>query len=269
MSKFVKFEDFNHTRVITFNRPEKKNAFNEEMLNHISTIVKDSENESNIRTIIITSVGEKIFSSGYDISSDSIDSKESLLKIHLIDKETKNHPLMEVSKIIRESSKIVIAAINGSIFGGTLEVMLNCDFKFFSKESIFCMPPVKLGIFYNYDGLRNFINKVGISNTKKIFFTGDKFNAKDAEEMKIFDFIVDHKDVLKESLKFAEKISENAPLSLASIKKSINTFEDSQKISENHYLKIKESILKAANSMDYIEAQDAFKSKRKPKFQGN
>ena len=67
----------------------------------------------------------------------------------------------------------------------------------------------------------------------------------------------------------AEKISENAPLSLASIKKSINTFEDSQKISENHYSKIKESILKAANSMDYIEAQNAFKSKRKPKFQGN
>ena len=71
MSKFVKFEDFNHTRVITFNRPEKKNAFNEEMLKDISTIIKDSENESNIRTIIITSVGEKIFSSGYDISSDS------------------------------------------------------------------------------------------------------------------------------------------------------------------------------------------------------
>ena len=67
-----------------------------------------------------------------------------------------------------------------------------------------------------------------------------KFNAKEAEEMKIFDFIVDHKDVLKESLKFAEKISENAPLSLASIKVSINTFEDSQRISENDYLKIKE-----------------------------
>ena len=43
MSKFVKFEDFNHTRVVTFNRPEKKNAFNEEMLNHISTIVKDKD----------------------------------------------------------------------------------------------------------------------------------------------------------------------------------------------------------------------------------
>ena len=70
MSKFVKFEDFNHTRVVTFNRPEKKNAFNEEILNHISTIIKDSEHLSNIRTIIITSVGEKIFSSGYDISSD-------------------------------------------------------------------------------------------------------------------------------------------------------------------------------------------------------
>ena len=56
MSKFVKFEDFNHTRVITFNRPEKKNAFNEEMLNDISTIIKDSENESNNVDILIKSI---------------------------------------------------------------------------------------------------------------------------------------------------------------------------------------------------------------------
>ena len=268
MSKFVKFEDLKNTRIITFDRPEKKNAFNEEMLLRMSEIIQDAEKILEIRTIIITSKGDKVFSSGYDISSESIDSKESLLKIHIIENDSKKHPLMKISEVIVESPKIIIAAINGSIFGGALEIMLNCDFKFFSKESIFCMPPVKLGIFYNYYGLKNFINKIGVSNTRKIFFTGDKYSSDDAMDMKIFDFIYEQKDILKKSIEFSEKISLNAPLSLASIKKSINTFESSQSINPDDYKKIKETILRAANSSDYLEAQNAFKEKRSPNFSG-
>ena len=268
MSKFVKYEDLKNTRIITFDRPEKKNAFNEEMLLRMSEIIQDAEKILEIRTIIITSKGDKVFSSGYDISSESIDSKESLLKIHIIENDSKKHPLMKISEVIVESPKIIIAAINGSIFGGALEIMLNCDFKFFSKESIFCMPPVKLGIFYNYYGLKNFINKIGVSNTRKIFFTGDKYSSDDAMDMKIFDFIYEQKDILKKSIEFSEKISLNAPLSLASIKKSINTFESSQSINPDEYKKIKETILRAANSSDYLEAQNAFKEKRSPNFSG-
>lgn len=268
MSKFVKFEDLKNTRIITFDRPEKKNAFNEEMLLRMSEIIQDAEKNLQIRTIIITSKGDKVFSSGYDISSESIDSKESLLKIHIIENDSEKHPLMKISEVIVESPKIIIAAINGSIFGGALEIMLNCDFKFFSKESIFCMPPVKLGIFYNYYGLKNFINKIGVSNTRKIFFTGDKYSSDDAMDMKIFDFIYEQKDILKKSIEFSEKISLNAPLSLASIKKSINTFESSQSINPDDYKKIKETILRAANSSDYLEAQNAFKEKRSPNFSG-
>ena len=268
MSKFVKYEDLKNTRIITFDRPEKKNAFNEEMLLRMSEIIQDAEKILEIRTIIITSKGDKVFSSGYDISSESIDSKESLLKIHIIENDSEKHPLMKISEVIVESPKIIIAAINGSIFGGALEIMLNCDFKFFSKESIFCMPPVKLGIFYNYYGLKNFINKIGVSNTRKIFFTGDKYSSDDAMDMKIFDFIYEQKDILKKSIEFSEKISLNAPLSLASIKKSINTFESSQSINPDDYKKIKETILRAANSSDYLEAQNAFKEKRSPNFSG-
>ena len=55
MSKFVKFEDLKNTRIITFDRPEKKNAFNEEMLLRMSEIIQDAEKNLQIRTIIITS----------------------------------------------------------------------------------------------------------------------------------------------------------------------------------------------------------------------
>ena len=52
------------------------------------------------------------------------------------------------------------------------------------------------------------------------------------------------------------------------LKKSLNTFESSQSINPDEYKKIKETILRAANSSDYLEAQNAFKEKRSPNFSG-
>lgn len=268
MSKFVKFHDLDSTRIITIDKPETKNALTSEMLSTISEIIRNSEELTQIRSIIITSNCEKIFSSGYDISSKNLDNKEDLLKIHVIGYQKEKHPLMEASETIRDSSKIIIAAINGHIFGGTLEVLLNCDFKFLSKECYFCMPPAKLGIAYNYNGIKNFINKIGVVNTKKIFLTADKFNSSEALNMGLVDFLSSHDEVITDSIELGKKISQNAPLSLASIKKSINSFEDSQKLSKEEHKKIRESVERAIESSDYEEAQDAFKEKRKPLFKG-
>ena len=277
MSDFVKYEDTEDIRIITIDRPDKKNAVNEAMLLDICTLIENIENDEKIRSIIITSQGDKVFSAGYDISSNSVNSKEDLLKIHLINYEPGNqqnvsedkiHPLMKTSQVIMDSSKIIIAAINGHIYGGTLEILLNCDFRFFSDDSIFCMPPAKLGIFYNYNGLKNFINKIGIPNTKKIFLTGEKFDSKDAIQMGLVDFVYNKEKIVEEAIKFAKKISSNAPLSLSSIKKSINVFEKNQEIDQKSYDEIKSSILKAINSNDFLEGQKAFKEKRSPKFSG-
>ena len=71
MSDFVKYKDFDSTRIITIDRSEKKNALNSEMLEEMCLLIENVENNQNIRSIIITAQGDKIFSSGYDISSDS------------------------------------------------------------------------------------------------------------------------------------------------------------------------------------------------------
>ena len=217
MSDFVKYEDTEDIRIITIDRPDKKNAVNEAMLLDICTLIENIENDEKIRSIIITSQGDKVFSAGYDISSNSVNSKEDLLKIHLINyepgnqqnvSEDKMHPLMKTSQVIMDSSKIIIAAINGHIYGGTLEILLNCDFRFFSDDSVFCMPPAKLGIFYNYNGLKNFINKIGIPNTKKIFLTGEKFDSKDAIQMGLVDFVYNKEKIVEEAKELGKKINE-------------------------------------------------------------
>ena len=131
-------------------------------------------------------INDKIFSSGYDISSIKEDYNDL------------NHPLIKITNHIKNSGKIVVTAINGHIFGGALEIAISSDFRFFSKNAIFCVPPARLGIPYSYQGLKNFINCIGISNTKKIFLTADKFNSNDALEMGIANFISENSETIEE-----------------------------------------------------------------------
>ena len=89
MSHFVKYEDIDNIRTITIDRPDRKNAINAGMLEEMCDFIKNAETNNMIRSIIITAQGDKVFSAGYDISSDSVNSKEDLLKIHLPDYQEK------------------------------------------------------------------------------------------------------------------------------------------------------------------------------------
>ena len=256
MESFVKFQIIDNIGQILLDNPEKKNAISPEMIKDIIKHIDSVEDNPQIRCILIASSNNKIFSSGYDISSIKEDYNDE------------NHPLIKVTNHIKNSGKIVITAINGHIFGGALEIAISSDFRFFSKDAIFCVPPAKLGIPYSYQGLKNFINCVGTSNTKKIFLTGDKFNSDDAINMGIANFISKDTEIISDAMEFCKKISKNAPLSLSTLKKSINAFQSSQTLKLDDQELIKNLIIKIQNSEDFIEGRKAFNEKREPNFKG-
>ena len=100
MSEFVKYEDIDHIRVIRIDRPEKKNAVNDEMLLRISDLIEEVEGNSAIKCIIITSVTDKIFSSGYDISSENVDTKENILRVNIIDYSPNENSFQRISYLL-------------------------------------------------------------------------------------------------------------------------------------------------------------------------
>jgi 1,4-dihydroxy-2-naphthoyl-CoA synthase len=107
-----------------------------------------------------------------------------------------------------------------------------------------------------------------LSNTKKIFLTADKFNSNDALEMGIANFISENSETISDAMEFCKKISKNAPLSLSTLKKSINAFQSSQTLNDNDQGLIKNLIFKIQNSDDFIEGRKAFNEKREPNFKG-
>ena len=256
MESFVKFQIIDNIGQILIDNPKKKNAISPEMIKDIIGHIDFIEEDPQVKCILIASSNDKIFSSGYDISSIKEDYNDV------------NHPLIKITNHIKNSGKIVVTAINGHIFGGALEIAISSDFRFFSKNAIFCVPPARLGIPYSYQGLKNFINCIGISNTKKIFLTADKFNSNDALEMGIANFISENSETISDAMGFCKKISKNAPLSLSTLKKSINAFQSSQTLKLHDQELIKNLIIKIQNSEDFIEGRKAFNEKREPNFKG-
>ena len=104
MESFVKFQIIDNIGQILIDNPEKKNAISPEMIKDIIKHIDSVEDNPKIRCILISSSNNKIFSSGYDISSIKEDYNDE------------NHPLIKVTNHIKNSGKIIVTVINGHIF---------------------------------------------------------------------------------------------------------------------------------------------------------
>lgn len=245
---------------LTINNPEKRNLLSENILLEISRYINDLNDDRDIRAIIITGKGEKAFSSGYDISS--IGDNDMLREYY------GGHPLEIALSAIEEHPAPVIAMMNGHAFGAGLELAVTCDIRICASGAKLGMPPAKLGVAYTYSGMRKFINLIGVGNMKEMFLTGDPVNANKALQIGLVNHVVEKEELEGFTYNMAEKICENAPLSMESVKIAVREWQKSQKLSEEGDSAIRDIFDRIQNSSDYREGRKAFGEKRKPEFKG-
>lgn len=247
---------------ITLNRPEKRNLLTPSMLLKLDSELSRLKTDGEIRCVVIRGSGDKAFSSGYDISAIG-KIKDDMMRDYIGD-----HPLIITSRAIENFPYPVIAMINGHAFGGGLELAMTCDIRISVDDALFAMPPAKLGVIYTYTGIRKFLNIIGLGYTKELFLTGRNTDAKKAEKIGLVNYIVPRPELEEFTYKLASEIRENAPLSMSTMKKMINSWQRNQSTSREDEELIKEMILEVQGSEDYKEGQRAFTEKRRPKFQG-
>ncbi len=244
---------------LTFNRPEKRNTLSPILLIELSSELQRLQEENKVRCVVLTGSGEKAFSSGYDISAIG---ENDMIRHHEGD-----HPLGRALRAIENFPYPVIAMMNGHAFGAGLEVAATCDIRIAVDNCLFGMPPAKLGIVYSYSGLRKFIDLIGPAYTKELFLVGRPLSSERALEIGLVNFMQTREELEKFTYEMANEISENAPLSLSTLKQTTNTIQN-RPISAEDEKTIREMTLEVQNSEDYKEGQKAFDEKRKPKFKG-
>ena len=245
---------------VIFNNPERHNAVSLEMWARTAEILDEFARDDEVRVVVITGAGGKSFVSGADISK--FESERSSLD----GVKTYNAAVAKANESIAEFAKPTIAMIRGYCIGGGLGLAVCCDLRICSDNSRFGIPAAKLGLGYNYPGLKRLADLVGPSFAKEIFFTARQFDAEEARVMGLVNRIVPQAELDAYVKDYADTIAGNAPLTVKAAKFIANeTVRDESKRNPARCAELVEQCFK---SNDYTEGRRAFMEKRKPAFTG-
>ena len=245
---------------IIFNQPEKRNAVSYAMWQAIPEIIKDFNSSEDVRVIVMSGAGDRAFVSGADISEfEKLRNTPEQIEIYDAATSASN-------KALRSLDKPLIAMIRGFCVGGGLAISLAADLRIAADDGQFGVPAAKLGLGYGYAGIKELMNIVGPSYAKEIFFTGQRFNAAQAEMMGLVNRVVPVSELESTVDSYARTIADNAPLTVKAAKAAVN--EGTKNSGERDLDRVAALVEACFNSDDYKEGRRAFMEKRPPRFQG-
>jgi enoyl-CoA hydratase len=245
---------------IVFNNPARHNAVSLEMWQSLTNVLKAYAKDPEVRVIILRGEGEKAFVAGADISQFKEKRSSPEAVAHY------NATADEAGETLRNSPKPTVAMIRGYCIGGGTGIAVSCDIRIAADDARFGVPAAKLGLGYRFAGIKRLADIVGPSFAAEIFYTGRQFTAQEALQMNLINRLVPAADLEKATLEFANTVGNNAPLTIASVKRAL--LEYSKDPDKRDLAACQKMVDDCYTSEDYKEGQTAFMEKRKPVFKG-
>lgn len=245
---------------IVFNQPEKRNAMSLEMWEGLPGLMQAHEADPEVRVICLRGAGDKAFISGADIS------QFEKLRSDMAQSQAYNAATERATNALKNSSKPTVAVIQGFCFGGGMGVASSCDLRVAAADALFRIPAARLGLSYGFAGIQHLISLVGAAHAREIFLTASVYPADEMLRMGLLNRVYPAGELDEQARAYAAVIADNAPLTMASIKISI---EEAVKDADNRNMaRVAEAAKRCFDSDDYQEGRRAFMEKRQPKFSG-
>ncbi|MFT7229831.1 MAG: 2-(1,2-epoxy-1,2-dihydrophenyl)acetyl-CoA isomerase [Bacteroidia bacterium] len=243
---------------ITLNRPERYNAFNEQMRIELLAAMQAAEADKECRVIVLSGSG-KAFSSGQDLKD--IEGKKIDFSDFL---KTGYNPVI---RIMREMPKPIVCKLNGVAAGAGCSLALACDYIIAQDQASLVEVFVGIGLVLD-SGSSYFLPRlVGSARAFELATMGSKVSATKAADWGMINKVVSLEELEEETNKIAQYYANAPTLAIGMIKKMLNdsmTSDINQVLDyEAHYQQI------AGDSTDYKEGVAAFIEKRKPRFTGS
>lgn len=241
--------------ILTINRPEVRNALNEELRADLVAALDEAEENPEVRAVILT--GGEHFAAGADVRQ--LNAKEQVELFYWPGSR-------RVVNRIRSLSKPVIAAVSGFALGAGCEIALACDLRVAAEGAQFGQPEIRLGFIPGAGGTQLLSRLVGPALAKEIVLTGDPITVEDAYRMGLVNRLVAPEQLMEEAKKLARRCSRHSSTALAAAKLAINTGEKMDTDSAMDFEKL--CFLTAFGTDDRKEAVEAFFAKRRPVLTG-
>lgn len=245
-------QNIDNVRIIKLNRPKSLNALNKDLLKELSEILSETEIDKTIRCVVLTG-DNKAFSSGADMK----EAPQSDLPFWAEKKR-----LLSWKKI-ENFKKPIIAAVNGWVLGGGLELALLCDFIIAGKNAKIGTPEIKVGAFAGDGGTQRIPRLIGKSRALYMQLTGETISAAQAKQWGLVVEIFEDLDLLSKTIDIAKTITKWSPKAAKMIKEEIK-MNDTYPLNESLSLERK---LLLWQSNDHDEGINSFIQKREPNYE--
>jgi enoyl-CoA hydratase len=242
---------------VTVSRPDKMNALNKEVMSDLDAVINEIETNTEVKAVIITGSGEKAFVAGADISEFVGLTKE---EGQVLAKKGQ-----DIFSRIENSSKPIVAAVNGFALGGGCELSMACHFRVASDNAKFGQPEVNLGLIPGYGGTQRLVQLIGKGRALELLMSGNMIDASIALEYGLVNHVVPKDDLLPKARMILEQIITKAPLAIAKCISAANAVFGPGDGYEAELKGFGECFV----TNDMKEGTSAFLEKRKPHFKGH
>ncbi|MGH7362698.1 MAG: enoyl-CoA hydratase-related protein [Candidatus Methylomirabilales bacterium] len=199
--------------ILTFNRPEKLNAMNRQVLGELHQALDALAGDAGVRAVILTGAGEKAFVAGADIAEFTALTPVAAVQFA---KE-----LEAAFQKIARMPKPVLAAVNGFCLGGGCELAMACDFIYAAENARFGQPEINLGIIPGSGGTQRLPRLVGKARAKELVFTGDMIDAQEALRIGLVNRVLPLPELLPAAKATAAKMAAKSGVVLGLAKAAI------------------------------------------------
>ncbi|MGC2411941.1 MAG: enoyl-CoA hydratase/isomerase family protein, partial [Stellaceae bacterium] len=202
--------------MIRLNRPRQHNRIEPDDLAVLRETFTRIDEDPSVRVLVLTGTG-KSFSSGYHIGA--------LVERHATkrDGEEPGSDSFERAVDRLEALRVpTIAALNGSVYGGSTDLALACDFRIGVEGMRLLMPAARLGIVYYPSGIERYVTRLGVAAAKKLFLTAQPIDTDEMLRIGYLNEVVPAAELDARVDALAAALAANAPLALAGLKRAIN-----------------------------------------------
>jgi enoyl-CoA hydratase len=238
-------------------REKALNALNLRVMTRLDQIFSELEADEQTLVIIITGAGSKAFVAGADIHEikEARDKRAEVIRKG-----------QEIFFKIRNSSKVVIAAVNGYALGGGCELAMACDIRIASENAKLGFPETTWGLMPGYGGTQLLPRLIGMGRAKYMIFSGEPLTAIEAYQSGLVEKVCSRESLMDEVNRLAKKIVSNGPFALKACKRAIHKgvefpLEEALRIEMEEYDRV-------ARSTDAEEGITSFIEKKLPTFTG-
>jgi len=201
--------------VLTLNRPERLNAFSQDMADLWREVLIDAAQNPAVKVIVVTGAG-RAFCAGGDIKEmlKFVDTKTSAFKEFLWEH------VQRIPLALAEIDKPVIAALNGTARGAGLDMALMCDLRIAAQSAVFAESYIHMGVIAGDGGTYYLPRLIGTARALELFWTGRDVDAHEAERIGFVNRVVPDGEALSATVDLGRQIARQPQMAVRAYKRA-------------------------------------------------